>query len=655
MADNRWRRKENPYNQDNLLYKRLTRLLSGPIVNLQRQSPRYYRADQYVLPNKLFKSTSGQSFKKQEYDKFYNIQAISLGAARRSERYMDFDQMEFTPEINSALDIYADEMTTSNDFNKLLKINCNNEEIKEILTILFYKILNIEFNLFGWSRTMCKYGDTFLYLDIEEGVGIKNVFALPVSEIERLEGEDKSNPNYIQFQWNAGGMTLENWQVAHFRILGNDKYTPYGTSVLEPSRRIWRQLTLLEDAMMAYRIVRSPERRVFKIDIGGIAPEDVQQFMEKTVTEMKRHKIVDDQTGKVDLRMNAMSVDEDFFIPVRPGSATDITNLPGGQFTGAIDDVEYLRDKLFSALKLPRSYLARGKDAPEDKTTLSQKDTRFAKTIQRLQRSVVSELEKIAIIHLYTLGYKGNDLVSFNLSLNNPSKLSELQELEHWKSKFEVASAATEGFFSKHWIAQNIFGITDDQFVRNQEEMFTDAKFNKELTSISEGGGEEGGMGGGGGALGGLGDLGGEMGGEEMPAPEEAPEETAPEPGGGENILLASPEPGAPADKDTQQFDDVAYVRYRDGSYQTPGSKGKKYFPVKVDKRQTAGRRKNMLSQTAANLASDPTGMRTQKSFVKGIMENLDTNYLDEDERVLHQLDYNTKVLLESLESKKDK
>lgn len=659
MADNRWRRRENPYNQDNLLYKRLTRLLSGPIVNLQRQSPRYYRADQYVLPNKLFKSTSGQAFKKQEYDKFYNIQSISLGAARRSERYTDFDQMEFTPEINSALDIYADEMTTSNEFNKLLKINCNNEEIKDILTILFYKVLNVEHNLFGWSRTMCKYGDTFLYLDIEEGLGVKNVIALPVSEIERLEGEDKTNPNYIQFQWNAGGMTLENWQVAHFRILGNDKYTPYGTSVLEPARRIWRQLTLLEDAMMAYRIVRSPERRVFKIDVGGIAPEDVQQFMEKTVTEMKRHKIVDDSTGKVDLRFNPMSIDEDFFIPVRPGSATEITNLPGGQFTGAIDDVEYLRDKLFSALKLPRSYLARGKDAPEDKATLSQKDTRFAKTIQRLQRSIISELEKVAIIHLYTLGYKGNDLVSFSLSLNNPSKLSELQELEHWKSKFEVATAATEGFFSKHWIAKNIFGITDDEYVRNLEEMFTDARFAKELKDVSEGAESATGGGGGGGPLGGLGGLGG---GEETPpaeAPEapETPEAPAPTPeaGGGENVLLAAPEAGAPADKNTGEYDEVAYIRYKDGGYITPGAKGKKYFPVKNDKRETAGFGKHMRSNAAINLASDPTGLRSHKSMARGIMENKVTNYIDEDEKILHELNFEIKVLLDSLESKKDK
>ena len=383
MANN-WKKNKNPYNPESQLYARLTRLLSGPIVNFQSQKPKYGRIDQFIDADKAkFRSASGQQFKKQTYDPFNNLQAMAVANARRNERYLDFDQMEYTPELASALDIYADEITTSNEFRNILRINCHNDEIKEILKTLFYDVLNIESNMFGWARNMCKYGDAFLYLDIDEAMGIKSVIALPTSEVERLEGEDKSNPNYIQFQWNSAGLTLENWQVAHFRILGNDKYSPYGSSVLEAARRIWRQLTMLEDAMMAYRIVRSPERRVFYVDVGGIAPEDVEQYMEKVMTQMKRHKVVDPDTGRVDLRYNPMSIDEDYYIPVRGGQSTKIESLPGGAFTGDIDDVEYLRDKLFSAIKIPRSYLARGKDSTEDKTTLAQKDIRFARTIQR--------------------------------------------------------------------------------------------------------------------------------------------------------------------------------------------------------------------------------------------------------------------------------
>jgi hypothetical protein len=328
-----------------------------------------------------------------------------MNAHNRVERYVDFDQMEYTPEIASALDIYADEMTTHSGLQPMLNIRCSNEEIKAVLDSLYHNILNVEHNLFGWCRSMCKYGDYFMYLDIDEKFGIKSVIGMPSNEVERLEGEDDTNPNYVQYQWNTAGLTLENWQVAHFRILGNDKYAPYGTSILEPARRIFRQLVLMEDAMMAYRIVRSPERRVVKVDVGQIPPNEVEQYMQKVISSMKRNTIVDESTGRVDLRYNPLSVEEDYYIPVRGESKTDIASLPGGTFTGDIDDVKYLRDKLFSALKIPASYLTNAEGADEDKTTLAQKDVRFARTIQRLQRPVVSELEKMGIVHLYTLGY----------------------------------------------------------------------------------------------------------------------------------------------------------------------------------------------------------------------------------------------------------
>ena len=457
------RKYNNPRNQTSELFKRLTRMFSGPLVNYRQQNIRRYRRRD--LDKFKFTSASGQEFKKSTYNPYSSIQSELMVNQDRSMRYVDFDQMEYTPEIASALDIYADEITTSSDIQPMMKIKCPNEEIKGVLHALYHNVLNLEYNLFSWSRTMCKYGDFFVYIDIDDSLGITKAIGLPSTEIERLEGQDESNPNYIQFQWNSGGITFENWQVAHFRVLGNDKYAPYGSSVLEPARRIWRQLTLLEDAMMAYRIVRSPERRVFYIDVGNIPPQDVEQFMQKAITSMKRNQVVDSSTGKVDLRYNPMSIEEDYFIPVRAGVSSRVESLPGGTYTGDIDDVKYLREKLFSALKIPQSYLAMGEGGQEDKTTLAQKDVRFARTIQRLQRVIIAELEKIGIIHLYTLGYRGQDLVSFKLSLNNPSKIAELQELEHWRTKFEVAGAATEGYFSRRWVAENVVGMTHEEFI----------------------------------------------------------------------------------------------------------------------------------------------------------------------------------------------
>ena len=250
---------KNPRNTAAPLYKMLTRLFSGPIVNYQDEQQRQFRRRQLDKFSTKFTSLSGKQFKKSSYNIYENFSAQYYTAQNRIERYSDFDQMEYTPEIASSLDIYADEMTTFSDLQPLLNILCHNDEIRSTIKTLLYQVLNIEYNLYGWARSMCKYGDYYLYLDVDEKTGIQSVLSLPINEVERLEGEDKTNPNYVQFQWNSAGMTFENWQVANFRILGNDKYAPYGTSVLEPARRIWRQLTLLEDAMMAYRIVRSPK------------------------------------------------------------------------------------------------------------------------------------------------------------------------------------------------------------------------------------------------------------------------------------------------------------------------------------------------------------------------------------------------------------
>ena len=540
------------------LFKRLTRLLSGPIINYRAQIARQERRGDLDKYRYRFRSLSGQEFKRSDINMSQNFNMMTSAAFRaqnRAERYVDFEQMEYMPEIASAMDIYADEMTTSNEYDKLLNVSCMNQEIKLILEALFYDVLNIEFNSFGWARSMCKYGDFFLYLDVDEKLGVTSVVGLPNNEVERLEGQDPTNPNYVQYQWNGGGLTFENWQVAHFRILGNDRHAPYGTSVLDPARRIWRQLTLLEDAMLAYRVVRAPERRVFKIDVGNIPPQDVPQYMEKVKTEMKRNQLVDAATGRVDLRYNPLSLEEDYFIPMRGGVGSDIVSLPGAKSLDDIDDVKYMRDKLFSAIKIPQAYLTNLEGADEDKTTLAQKDIRFARTIQRLQRSVTSEMEKIAVVHLYTLGFRGNDLISFDLSLNNPSRLAELQQLEYMRTKFDVANAVPEGTYSKRWIGHNILGLSDDEFLRNQRESFYDRKYQQALEAVVDAGATE--------ALGGeegLGDLGADaLGGEELGDEELGGEEL----GGEEETLLTAPS----RREDIHEDEDVR--NYEKSSYQT--------------------------------------------------------------------------------------
>ncbi len=657
MANKKIRKGNNPYNETSGLFRSLTKLFSGPIVNRRTQTGRQLRRRHLDIFSSRFKSASGKQFKKTEYNAMNSITVSMISNRNRSERYIDFDEMEYEPIIASSIDIYADEITTHSSIQPMLNIKCPNEEIKAVLSSLYYNVLNIEHNLFGWARTMCKYGDLFLYLDLDDDLGVKSCIGVPQQEIERLEGEDDSNPNYVQFQWNSAGLTLENWQVAHFRVLGNDKHYPYGTSVLEPARRIWRQLTLLEDAMMAYRIVRSPERRVFYIDVGAIPPQDVEQYMQKVMTQMKRHQVVDPKTGRVDLRYNPLSIEEDYFVPVRGGASnTKIENMAGGQFTGQIEDVKYLREKLFAAIKIPQSYLVMGEGAQEDKTTLAQKDIRFARTIQRLQRSIVSELEKIGIIHLFTLGYRGDDLLSFKLRLNNPSKIAELQELEHWKVKFEAAGAATENYFSKRWVAENMLGISEDEFLRMQREMYFDKKFMASLEAAAAGGAAGGDAGGGldlGGDAGGgdLGDLGGlgdtddDAGGGDLDLGGD--EEAGAGAGGGEDETLLA----APAKRDDSVWvqPDAAKSRKR-GQYRRHKSSYDKGGRKKQFKNQATGEYGNTFRSRWKGY-SDGVNKGAQyphefRQLGKGIMES----HVIEEDKLFNMKD-EISVLLEGLQT----
>ena len=669
MAEqNKADQRNNPKNHNSPLFKKLTKLFSGPIVNFRAQKPtreRKFQLDKYASK---FNSLQGLGYKKNTYNPFDSLRAGNMAVQGRAERYVDFEQMEFYPELASALDIFADEMTTFTEVSKLLKIQCPNEEIKNILDTLFYKTLNIESNLFNWARTMCKYGDFFLYLDTDEVLGVRNAIGLPSQEIERLEGQDETNPNYLQFQWNAGGLTFENWQIAHFRILGNDKYNPYGTSVLDPARRIWRQLILVEDAMMASRVIRAPDRKVYEIDVSGIPPEDVEQYMQRVISQMKRHQVVNDETGQVDLRYNPLSVEEDIYIPVRAGSLSKVTPLAGQKGIDSIDDIKYLKNKLFAAIKIPGAYLSQSESEKEDKSTLAQKDIRFARTVQRLQRAMLSEMEKIGIVHLYTLGFRGDDLISFKLVLNNPSRIAMMQELEGLRTKIDVASSANSlGFFSRQYISEKIFGFSDEDFEKMERQRYYDKRVDAAIEASAQDTPTAGDMSGLGGQslstepTGGLetamppapGSLGTEMTkpapeGEE--APEQKPEEASP--------LLAAPPPEAPAKRDynavQREGDKPVKVEYADGSYVTLGSKGKKYKPTITDKRENRGPMSRHVKSLWGNQTYGSNSKRntfgfgyvTSDRLAKGIAESISTNYEKTVDEEIEKLDRDYKTVM---------
>lgn len=419
----------------------------------------------------------------------------------RIQLYSDYEAMDTDPLIASTLDILADESTLKNDMGEVLSIKSSDENIQRVLYNLYYDVLNIEFNLWSWIRNMCKYGDFFLKLEISEQFGVYNVIPYTVYNMVRHEGTDptqptkvlftidpdglasSSDPNYIPK--NAGNtVTLDNYEVAHFRLLSDTNYLPYGRSYIEPARKIYKQLTLMEDAMLIHRIMRAPEKRTFFINVGSIAPNEVEQFMQKTINNIKKTPYIDPKTGEYNLRFNMMNMMEDFYIPVRGGdTSTKIDTTKGLEYDGT-NDIEYLRDKLFAALKVPKAYFGFEKDLT-GKATLAAEDIRFARTVERLQRIVESELTKIGLVHLYAQGFTGESLTNFEIKLTTPSVVYEQEKVALLKEKVDLARQMIETkLFSSDYIYDNIFNLSEDSYNEMRDLVREDAKRDFRLSQI---------------------------------------------------------------------------------------------------------------------------------------------------------------------------
>lgn len=409
----------------------------------------------------------------------------------RRQMYVDYELMDTDAIISSALDLYSDEITSNSFDNQLLLIRSDDIKLKKILHNLFYDILNIEFNLWSWVRTTCKYGDSFLYLDLRENYGIVNIVPIHPALIIREEGSDENPYSYrFRYEGDSGFYTqtniFEEYEIAHFRILTDTNFLPYGRSLIEPGRKEFKRMSLMEDAMLIHRIMRAPERRLFKIGVGNLAPEDIEAYMEQIVEETKKIPYIDPETGDYNLRFNMMNQIEDIYMPVRgTDDGTNIDTLPGLNNEGQIEDVEYVKNKLLASLKIPKAYL--GFDEGTAKANLSSEDIRFAKTVERIQKMIVSELYKIAIIHLRIQGFTDEDLLNFELELTSPSLIYERQKLDILGTRLEAIQTIKENnLFSDKYIYEVIFGMSEDEWKSDRELIVDDLKFAFRLQQIKD-------------------------------------------------------------------------------------------------------------------------------------------------------------------------
>jgi len=495
---------------DKRLFSRLKRLFSTDVVirnqggnqvkvmdvNKIQQSGEYETNSLVDRFNRVYTNSPTSLY---GYQSNFNYQTL------RPQLYSEYDSMDTDAIIASALDIIADESTLKNDMGEVLQIRSSDENVQKILYNLFYDVLNIEFNLWPWIRNMCKYGDFFLKLEIAEKFGVYNVIPYNAFHIERLEGQDPDNPNDIQYGFDPEGVStggygfynvpgannvnsntliFDNYEMAHFRLLTDTNFLPYGRSYIELARKLFKQYTLMEDAMLIHRIVRAPEKRIFYMNVGNIPPAEVENFMQKTISKMKRTPYVDQQTGEYNLKYNMQNMLEDYYIPVRGNdTSTKIDTAAGLQYDG-IADVEYLRDKLFAALKVPKAFMGYDENT-EGKATLAAQDIRFARTIERIQRIVVSELTKIALVHLYTQGYKDENLTNFELSMTTPSIIYDQERVALMTEKMTLAQSMIDSkVIPTDWIYENIFHFSEDEFSEYRDLVRQDAKRSFRLSQI---------------------------------------------------------------------------------------------------------------------------------------------------------------------------
>lgn len=586
------------------IYQRLNRVLNGKdndirnyVINhdvLKDLDPASFQKEKLEAQQTLYLSNQWKRVDNELYQKAVFYEPTRIAA------YYDYEAMEFTPEISAALDIFMEESTTPDESGNVLTIYSEDERIKNELENLFYQILDVNTNLAPWIRNTCKYGDNFIYHKILPDKGIIGVTQLPNIEITRTEsmyphavGIDLANDDRenIKFYWKNKDIEFNGFEVSHFRLLGDDRRLPYGTSILEKARRIWKQLLLAEDAMLVYRITRAPERRVYKVFVGNMDDKDVDAYVDKIANTFKRSQVVNSENGTQDLRYNQMSVDQDFFVPIRdPGQTMPIETLPGASNLSEIADIEYIQQKMFAALRIPKAFLGFS-DPIGDGKNLAILDVRFARAVNRIQKAVIQELNKIAIIHLFMNGYD-EDITNFTLSMTSPSTQADLLKIERWQQKIvlykDAVVDAGNGFgaMSMTLAKKQILDMSDDEIKLDIQRQAVERAAAEEIKVLSEvikqtgvfkdlyevysidpnnlnigsqnGEGENGDSGGsafgggGGGSFGGGG--GGSFGGEIGGAPEPGAEPGA-EPGlGGETTIggeaapapeVGAPEPGA--------------------------------------------------------------------------------------------------------------
>jgi len=415
----------------------------------------------------------------------------------RKKRYKEYEDMDGYPEISSAFDIYSDDCTQENIDGTPWNIVSDDELVKSEIADMFEQI-NMTRYLWDISRNVVKYGDMFIetIIDLNNAKqGIQRIKILNPTFIFRVEDEFGYLKRFLQEvpkknDWTTYGtigpnlddskmISLDPGQIIHFRLHTSDPtHYPYGKSVAAAARVTYKSLKMMEDAMLIYRLVRAPERRIFYIDTGSLPASKAEMHIKKQMDKFKKNKSYNSRTGNIEENYNALAADEDFYIAVNGrGSGTKIETLPGADNLGEVDDVKYFRDKLLAAMKIPKDYIVEKDNAPEKKANLAQLDVKFARVVARIQKSIEVGLETLAKRHLMLRGFPSTLINKVKIKLPAPSDMALKRQLVTDEQKARVVQAVKGlGIFPMEKIYKDYYQLSDDEIQKMKDGLEKDQK-----------------------------------------------------------------------------------------------------------------------------------------------------------------------------------
>lgn len=400
------------------------------------------------------------------YDATSPLGALLKLSTGRLERYEEYEKMMEMPYIAAAAKVYADECCQRNpDTGKIFAYSSENQKVERLIGELLNRI-KIEEKCPFIAKELFKLGDSFWEVVSEDGKGVLGFYHRPARTVEREEDNKGRLEKFVQ---RVAGSNTEFMpdEMVHFRLLEDVKFYPYGYPILEDARRIYRQLALMEDAVVIYRLTRAPNRWVFYIDVGNMPPEKAETFIEKLKKKFKKKRLIDPKTGKFVAKPDFLAADEDFYFPVfEGGRGSRVESLAGASNIGDIADIEYFQKMLFAALKIPKAYLA-NEEGFSTRATLSSISIQFSRSVKSLQNAIVDGVKKLIEIHLKKNGITD---ANFTITMYSPNYIEEELRMESMLKRVQVAQELLsltdkEGnpIVSANYVLKTVLKVNDDE------------------------------------------------------------------------------------------------------------------------------------------------------------------------------------------------